>query len=145
MVSLALKLQPESLRLSERGVVTGVLCFAVGNRHFPDPSWNDFVVVVLSWWCGALLRVRSGARGIHELRFMDGPFMVQLEQISATRELRLQFLHQDGVVATAEISLEELCAQVVTAGSRVLEFCERAKAHGVDVDELKRGIAALEP
>src|SRR5262245_37290390 len=133
----AVRLQPSSLKLSSRGVVTGVLYFAVDGGGFPDASWNDFVVVVLSWWCATLLKVASGAVAGEELCFMDGPFVVQLEASSEDRTVHVRFLRHDRLVMSGAMRRDELLSQVMTAGRQVLEFCERVGASGDDVEHLR--------
>jgi hypothetical protein len=142
-VSPVIRFQPESLQISGHGAVTGVLYFVIDGRSFPDESWNDFVVVILSWWCLALLRLVSRPSVAEQLRFMDGPFAVQVELSDDGRAVALRFLRQDRLVSSGVMPRDELLKQVVSAGCQVLEFCERAGAIGDDVEQLRKGVAAL--
>jgi hypothetical protein len=143
MTSPAIKLQPASLEVSSRGAVTGVLHFIVDGVGFPDASWNDFVVVVLSWWCATIAKVESGQFIRAQLRFMDGPFAAQLEPAGTGNDLRLQFLQQGSLVNSGTIACDELREQVLAAGKQVLEFCNCVGATGDDVEHLRQGVAAL--
>jgi hypothetical protein len=143
MTSPAIKLQPASLEVSSRGAVTGVLHFIVDGLGFPDVSWNDFVVVVLSWWCATMAKVESGQFISAQLRFMDGPFAVQLESSGTGKDLRLKFLRQGSLVSSGTMVCDELREQVLAAGKQVLEFCNCVGATGDDVEHLRQGVAAL--
>ncbi len=66
------------LQRTAAGVVYGNLSLKVGESSFPHPDWTDFVVVVLTWWCHAVLQLLSEDRGLVEVRFMDGPFLVEI-------------------------------------------------------------------
>jgi ParB-like nuclease domain len=65
-----LVVDPDSLELS-RGSITGKIHISNATCTFPEPEWNDFVVVVLGWWLEAAAEVsgRQGTEGL--LRFMD--------------------------------------------------------------------------
>src|SRR5262250_2861714 len=51
---------------SNTGIVFAGLFLRVGERPFPEASWTDNVVVVLSWW------TRSAGRALPEGRSCDG-------------------------------------------------------------------------
>jgi hypothetical protein len=67
---------PATLHQSRSGSITGVVYFEFGpERQFPSLGWNDFVVVLASWWMVALKEVAEGAPEV-KLYFMDGPYWI---------------------------------------------------------------------
>ena len=65
-----------TLHQSQRGSITGVVCFDFGERRqFPEADWNDFVVVIAGWWITAMEQLGRGRAKV-ELRFMDGPYWI---------------------------------------------------------------------
>jgi hypothetical protein len=58
--------------------MTGVIYFQFGEKTFPEPDWNDFVIVVLCWWLEAVIQMVDGVKENAELWFMDGPFYVRI-------------------------------------------------------------------
>jgi len=54
---ISFKTDPVSIDFSKSQAVTGVVFFDFGSFQFPEKGWNDFIVVVLSWWLIALKRI----------------------------------------------------------------------------------------
>jgi len=69
---------PDSFVQMSSGQITGVIYFQFGEKAFPAPEWNDFVVVMLCWWLEAVVQVVDGIKEMAELWFMDGPFYVRI-------------------------------------------------------------------
>jgi hypothetical protein len=67
---------PSTLRQGRSGSIAGVVYFKFSpEQQFPSLGWNDFVVVLASWWMVALNEVTEGAPEV-KLRFMDGPYWI---------------------------------------------------------------------
>lgn len=45
---------------------------------FPGPHWNDFPIVVVSWWLEAVVGLVDGRKRNADVSFMDGPYMVHV-------------------------------------------------------------------
>ena len=79
---------PSTLHQSDGGSVIAVVYFDFGaDRQFPVAGWNDFVVVIASWWVAALENIAE-AQEEPELRFMDGPNWIAVFPRGASRRLR---------------------------------------------------------
>ncbi len=67
----------DSLLVGQSDLVTAVVYFDFGaENQFPMKRWNDFVVVVASWWLEEfhqLSKVGSNAK----FGFMDGPYWIE--------------------------------------------------------------------
>ena len=139
---LELRIPPATFDVSEKGAVTGAVYFEVDGEAFPDEGWSDFVVVVLSWWCEALAELGRGASPT--LRFMDGPYAVEVEPDGGSVVVSLRFLRDgDEARGPATLPAAELRWQVLGAARQLLEYCEREGVGGRDVESLRRGVAAL--
>ncbi len=66
------------LERSASGTILGVIYLDLDTRAFPDAQWSDFPVVILAWWIDAVGPLLSGPTRSTELRFMDGPFWVEV-------------------------------------------------------------------
>jgi hypothetical protein len=73
-----------SFEKSADDLVTGIVFVEVNGVAFPDRHWNDFVVVILSWWLEALGRV-PGSSTPQICSFMDGPFHFEVQRTRQTR------------------------------------------------------------
>src|SRR5437762_13221547 len=64
---------------SGAGLVYAGMSLQFDGFTFPNAKWTDFVVVVLSWWAAASTRLISGKTYYEEMRFMDGPFLLEFK------------------------------------------------------------------
>jgi len=138
-----INLDPKSLRTDGRNNVTGILFFSTKDGEFPDASWNDRVTVVLSWWCETLLAFESTSIANKALlRFMDGPFSIEVESFNTSDHLQLTFLRQRTPVYSATMSRSELRRQVVGASKQTIDFCISVGATGDDIMRLSVALNA---
>ena len=54
----------------------------IGALEFPSTDWRDFGVVILGWWATALKALDTGQTDVATLRFMDGPYEMQVTGVS---------------------------------------------------------------
>ena len=139
MNELEIRVNPETLE--HGGNITGTLAVGLNGHWFPDPDWNDFVVVVLGWWCRSLRALLSEASA--ELPFMDGSYRVRIER-SDTTFARVLLMNNDGrVLGEGVASLSALIAGVDRAARVVLHECRARGWDTEDVEELSDGHRSL--
>jgi len=80
---LRIEVLPASLVQSQSGAITGEISLCFGSHRFPGDGWNDFVVIVLSWWCESCATLLRRAER-QEFWFMDGPFLFTADPIATT-------------------------------------------------------------
>lgn len=126
---------PSSMEATGSRAAVGKICLADGEAFFPDRGWFDFPVVILRWWLEALARLSSGASGREELRFMDGPFRVEIEGGADAASYRLI-----GPAGAREgvLLLAPFFAQARAAGLRVVDACDTRGWQSTDIDRLRR-------
>lgn len=111
-------------RASSGSVLAGIWLHLDGT-DFPGTGWEDFVVSVLSWWVGASLRILRGEPGPAELRFLDGPYFVEVEP-SAGGSWRLELVRDRSsgmVTQTAIVDPTPLLESMVVAADTMLAIC----------------------
>jgi hypothetical protein len=127
------------------GVVFGNLFLQVNGLNFPDARWTDSVVVVLYWWCQAVLRLLQGEKGPIEVRYMEGPFLVEIRADGpAVWHLALV----DAGLARrirhrADIEASFLVHSILDTCDRALAACRRQGWSSTDVDRLATAAASL--
>ncbi|CAN7660364.1 hypothetical protein LJR220_006238 [Bradyrhizobium sp. LjRoot220] len=133
----------ETLTASKGGLVTGVIYVDFGLFQFPDPNWNDFVVVILGWWLMALIDLVSGTTSQVELRFMDGPLWISTQN-ETTNLCTMTCLKgpPDRIQYECEGSALELLKSTLEAAARVHGVCAQRGWASPDIDSLGRRIAA---
>lgn len=123
----------------------GRIHWRVGSKAFPSKDWDDFVVVILSWWMAEMRsHLRSGTR--RRLLFMDGPYFVELSTVS-TSVGELKFC-RDGlrgadVLAVQQVRKAALRRSLMTAAESTLAKCRRMSASSPDIDKLEREFKKL--
>ena len=63
----------ESLEISRRKVITGIISIKEGNAFFPEQNWNDAIVSVLNSWIQNMIRILGSEYNEAQLTFFDGP------------------------------------------------------------------------
>lgn len=141
MSSIEVQVEADSLRL-RNNEVTGRIHVRLDDEAFPEQDWDDFVVVILDWWCRALMTDQKRT----ELGFMDGPdgpFRAELtRETAAESEVKLLGRRQDKVL-TGRVSHTMLARSVVAASDRVLATCRQRGWTTSDIDRLEGARAAL--
>lgn len=120
--------------------ITGVLYFDFGGYSFPGERWNDFVVVIATWWLDALEKLERGVDHEAVLRFMDGPYWITLTRHDNNAALLrcTEDRRGAGVVHEEYIDLPVFTAQVRRIARQVASACHRSGIESSDVDALRR-------
>jgi len=132
---------PNTLRQSRSGSITGVVYFEFGpERQFPSRGWNDFVVVLASWWLVAVKEITEGTSEV-KLRFMDGPYWITVVSQEGALFLRCTE-DQRGAVVVYEIKVElgNLIGEIFTFARNVSNACKTAGISSVDLDNLRTAL-----
>jgi hypothetical protein len=126
------------LRSTMAGSICGGIFLSIEDRSFPEPDWSDFVIVILKWWCDALLELLTGTCGPVKVRFMEGPFLVELEaRMGGMWQMNL--VDNGGSLPerqSFDIDPETLLRSVIEAVERTLCVCDRQGLRSREVDEL---------
>lgn len=130
---------PSTLRQSKNDSVTAVIYFDFGfGRQFPGADWNDFIVVIISWWMAGFDALLDGRDEVC-LRFMDGPY-----EIRALKQGPDVLLHcvEDRVEAEVSfevvIGLEELKRELMTVARQLSSACSRANIQSKELSDIRR-------
>lgn len=136
----------DSLTRSSSGHVHGLLCIQVEELKFPSADWNDFVVVVLGWWCRACHELIGTDNGPLEVPFMDGPYRVQMQRHEKQSiDLRLIENRSSGSVVRhhAQVSAHVLLESAVAAAAMTVSQCQARQWSSRDIDELADAVKSL--
>ena len=129
---------PDTLRQGKRGSVTGVVYFEFSPEvQFPVAGWNDFVIIVASWWRAALEQISHG-QAEAELRFMDGPYWITaVPQGTNLRLLCIEDRRDVGLVYEVVVQVEDLKRELRTFARDLSVACKAAGIESADLDELR--------
>jgi hypothetical protein len=122
--------------------------------QFPERNWNDFVVVMLGWWCTACTALVSGGQE-QELMFMDGPFQLilsshepdvwasEFQRLRSVSTVLDEFQPLAGIRNELRIDPAHFLNSLVRCSEAVLAECDRRGWRTDDVDELERALTGL--
>ena len=137
------ELDLSTLRRSEHGSVTGVVAIRADGGTFPEVRWNDFPVVILSWWLEPVSRILQGTTRVWECRFMEGPLSVRLEQrrgdtwsLVGFRNSRVEF--------TATVSCRAFIRSLLDAACQILRECQHRGWQSRDIETLGSAVWTIQ-
>jgi hypothetical protein len=122
----------DSLTQSERGAIFGEMAVQVGDKQFPDPDWNDFIVVVLGWWSETCTSLLAGSSHSEELWFMDGPFLLTIE-VESSQVWSVNFMRQRAAAGPAMIKSEPVPGLPADLRIAALRFTRSVALRGREV------------
>ena len=130
-----------TLRKSDTGSITASICVELDGYLFPNKAWSDFGVVILAWWLRSLNRLARGDR-LAELRFMDGPFLLQLTAVDRNK-CSIECMQESlttTVLGTGEGRILDLLAETERVAAEVLEASVEKRWHTPDLELLREEI-----
>ena len=131
LLNVNIKTDLETISLNE-STIFGQLYFQDGDFYFPSKDWNEFIIIVLNWWCQSLLNLLEEKTFSEELDFMDGPFSVRVNLIEGSI-YNFYFKKDDEILKKDEVDLlsftKEFLKQVnallrYTANFNIINDCE---------------------
>jgi hypothetical protein len=128
------------LHQSKMGSITGILYVDFGSFHFPEKGWNDFVVVVSTWWLEALAKLERGFEREVILYFTDGPYwLTPTRQDGDDVQVRcIEDRTGGGVIHEELVRLQDFSKQLRRVARQVASACQRNRFESSDVDALRK-------
>jgi len=132
--------------VNDSGTTIGRIHWRVESRRFPSADWDDFIVVILSWWLAVTRRYLRN-RTKQRLLFMDGPYEVLLTPRSPTT-CNLAFCRRGAadrpVAAFVHIARDAaLAASVISAAETTLAKRKRMAPADPEIANLELELRKL--
>lgn len=144
MKALEIVVDTNSFRVSRAGALTGRLHVKIDGRPFPDDSWNDFVIVVLGWWCETMASFSGSHAGSARMRFMDGPFAIELQRTEVLDSVAIALVCDNAAVPTGVTgSVSEIVSALRQASVLALERGLALSCSSTDISTLRVAASAL--
>ena len=152
---MGVEVRLDSLVQSQGGAITGRISVRHGSLRFPEAEWNDFVVIVLDWWCESCSALLRGAEQ-REFWFMDGPFCFRAQPMSDDA-WSIQFLQLRSAVDRSAVVNDVVPTtpnglmirplpfvhSLVTSADAVLDACRQRGWSSPETESLQRRSRAL--
>jgi hypothetical protein len=133
----------ETFRLGSSGPSTGEIWIVLDGGAFPALGWNDFIVVILEAWLGALLRLLRGASQLERVHFMEGPHEVEVRRLTSGL-LQLCALDRGIAKFRTNVSAAPLAEDALIAAKSVLEACRQVGDTSIDAERLEQALTILQ-
>jgi hypothetical protein len=135
--TLELKLNLDSLRMSQKGSITGEIWLELGGKSFPEQHWSDFPTAVTAALLGAALHLKDTTdAGREEVWFLDGPYYAVLEQTQALTWL-VSLQNLDGFVyVKSSVDGAASFASIRTAAAALVSECAARSWQHPDISVL---------
>ncbi|PWT83271.1 MAG: hypothetical protein C5B57_07210 [Blastocatellia bacterium] len=117
MTNARIVVEPATMRRTAGGRVTGSIWVDLESKQFPIQGWNDFVVVVLCWWAGAVARLLRRETDQELVNCMDAPYRVRI--VTHERGWILTLL--DGRTSEAGIEVGRALAALPVLGQSIVD------------------------
>ena len=147
MATVGFVVDPATFERKKIGPVWGTIFFQSEHGCFPAAGWSDIVVPIINEWLAVMNRVAAGMSGTHELRFMDGSFLMTVRRIDeASVFLKLVDDHPTKLTAEVSANLSMLLENAITVGEQVQKECHAREWRDRDTaslsNELRRATIA---
>jgi hypothetical protein len=136
---------PETFVKSSRDLVTGEISVRLGDTSFPDAHWNDFVVVIMSWWLEEILKIVTGTGTRSYCRFMDGPYWFAIDVrphdrmvVRCMEKRKVETCTSEGVCVR-----ESVLSAMLSAADVVIRKCQEESWFSSDLESLVSSSEAL--
>jgi len=134
----------DTVEISENGSITGEVFFQLDDRFFPFENWNDFIVVILTWWNkSANILANASAGTTANFSFMDGPYIVRGKKSDNGNEVQLSFLERtsngEAIIEMTDVEIQVLRNSIRKISNVVLKnklICNIQ--YNEDIIELKK-------
>jgi len=114
-----------------------------GEDTFPAVGWDDFGVVILGWWAGALCRILRSESKNELVHFMDGPYAVEVS-MPEPGMLNFRMIARDVEVGTGAAEAKLFVANVIAQSQKLLDECRLQGGWSSDADHLASELMTLE-
>lgn len=146
-MNVEIRFEPDSLRQSRSGSITGVVALTSNAACFPEEGWSDFVVVIAGWWLRAIRSLGTGELASQDLDFMDGPFRARVSR-EGKDHATIEFVHDDLgheiVEGSHPLDLGKFAERVHEFAKQVLRVCDERSFRATPDLEILRGLVGAD-
>jgi hypothetical protein len=144
-VSAQITVDLESLALSSRGTLSGIIYLELQSEHgvlqYPEKNWSDIPVVLLSNWMPALRDLESGSDPRVKCRFMDGPFHFTVSR----QPNHVWEIQCGGRPGSWTVVASEFLEGIERSSRKVLAECDQRDLRGADLEVLRTAVEEIRP
>jgi len=117
---MRLNFNNETLNISSRKVITGVISIEVcRERFFPEQNWNDSMIVILNSWLQNIIDMINGEQNEAQFVFFDGPFSFVIKQENVG--CQIEFFQNSISIQSLKIDFDEFAYHLLKSCREILQ------------------------
>lgn len=130
--------------VKENEKIYGVFFFKKNNEfYFPSSDWNDFILVVFTWWSESLIKLLSRETLCEYLEFMDGDFRVKIEY-NKPKQFKLLFIKGDELKGVQEVNSKKFIENFTEKMGELLFTIKGLNFCSSDLENLEKNYKRLQ-
>lgn len=134
----------KSYKFNPKGVSTGEIYLEIENQFFPDPVWNDFPEVILSWWLEGFSQLLTfKEEGYYKFLFMDGPCK-WIFDYSGNEMIEINCFRYDKIEYSTHEKLGNIIQILLSVTNDFLRFCNENHFENEDLKTLEINFKKLQ-
>ncbi len=135
---MKLNFDKKSLEISSRKVISGIISIEVyDGNFFPEESWNDSIVIVLSSWLQNASSFLEKASTV-TFAFFDGPFSFTISRKEGLDIIEL--FRNAKSLQTYNTDFKEFAYELIKASKSVLKEINTRGWESDDIDQLESSL-----
>jgi len=140
---ISLILETKTIEKSSNGKIFGNIYLSNEHIYFPEKDWNDFIVIILSWWVTSLIKLQSNQSIEEVFNFMDGSFAFSIKMKGS--KLCYITCYDTATEEIIEIienySFKDINKNIFEVACTLEEYCIKNNWINEDIKELKNSIS----
>ncbi len=122
--------------------ITGVIYFEQDGKFYPQKNWNDFAVIISSWWTYEFFQFIKKNKKSCEFLFMDGHYSMLIERNK--NKLRLRFLDsKDELIWQGNEPVETILLDLIILSDKITTYCKSQNWETNDTKSLELNLKML--
>jgi hypothetical protein len=122
--NIKLVIKEDDFHTTKYGSVFGIIYFDVDGYLFPEYGWDDFVVIILSWWAKGLIELIFDKTKEIGMSFMDGSFKA-LIKFENENQCTINFVEGEKLDDEEEIIHKTIKVPFDSVKNEVINSCKK--------------------
>ena len=139
---LKLKIKDDSIKISFKGNVTGIIYLQYDNFIFPEENWNDFIVILLTDWSKKLINLASKGTSEEVFRFMDGPFFFHIYSLDKIHEI--EFCHSNSTIKRVSFNFMSFVIEFISVLNKIFPKIKNENINIKELDLINKNLKILQ-
>ena len=123
----------------------GTIFFDIDENKFPDENWNDFVIIILSWWLNATYKLLENHSFSEDFYFMDGSYKIKTGYQEEDKFNMIFIKNNEIIIQSSIVHIEDFVSDILNKVNDLIRELIRLKIkNNSDFKELQSSYVKLQ-